>query len=100
MDMIFEILQSYLIILVESFCCIIFFEIFKSGKRKTDSFASRCMLAFCLSLFSCMEAHLLQENVFIRLFVDAGVTALILSFYFREKLGKCFILSVVFVGLL
>ena len=47
-----------------------------------------------------MEAHLLQENVFIRLFVDAGVTALILSFYFREKLGKCFILSVVFVGLL
>lgn len=97
----YEFLQSYSVILVENICCIIFFEIFEDKNKKSDGiFASRWIVVLCLSLCSYVEAYLLQKYVFIKQIIDAGLTALILSFYIKEKYGKCFLLSIIFVGLL
>lgn len=97
----FDFLQSYAIILVETVCCVIFFEIFvDSNKVNNRIFASRWIVVLCLGFCSCVIAYLLQEYIFIKQLIDAGLTALILSFYFKERIGKCLVLSVVFVGVL
>lgn len=58
----FDFLQSYSIILVETICCVIFFEIFEdSNKRGKGIFTSRCIVVIGLSFLSCVEAYLLQK---------------------------------------
>ncbi|MCM1233746.1 MAG: GHKL domain-containing protein [Ruminococcus flavefaciens] len=42
----------------------------------------------------------MQKFLFVRQIIDAGLTAVILSFHFKAGYSKCFVLSVVFVGLL
>lgn len=96
-----DFLQSYLIMLVENVCCIIFFEIFEDRNKRSDGiFVSKCIVVICLSLCSYVGAYLLQKYVFIRQTIDIGLTALILSFYFKARFGKCLVLSAVFVGVL
>ena len=96
-----ELLQSYLIILVETFCCLIFFETFvDSSKQRRGIFSSGMPVVFCLSLLSLIIAVLLDSYGVIRQVVDMTVTAWILSHYFRERFRKCLLLSVLFAGLL
>lgn len=94
-------LQSFSIILVETVCYIIFFEIFAdSNKREGEILASRFLMILCLSLCSFADAYLLQKYEYIRLIVDAGITAMILSLYFKVRFSKCLLIAVVFMGLL
>ena len=94
-------LQSLSVTLVETVCCVIFFEIFADdNKKKKGIFASRLVVILCLSLFSIVEAYLLQQYEYLRPIIDAALTALILSLYFKVRFGKCLVLSVVFMGLL
>lgn len=89
-------LQSYLVVLIETFCCIIFFEIFKS---KT-TWKSMWIAIFFLSILSCAEAVLLREQILIRQIAETGLTFLIMFFYLKPKIGKCLVLSTAFQSLL
>lgn len=94
-------LQSFSVILVETVCCVVFFEIFVgSNKRNQGIFASEFIIILFLSFFSSVETYLLQKYEYIRQIVDAVITALILSLYFRVRFGKSFVLAAVFMGLL
>lgn len=89
-------LQSYSVVLIETLCCIIFFEIFKNK----NTWTSRWIAILCLSILSCTEAILLREQILIRQIAETGLTFLIMFFYLKSKIGKCLVLSVAFQGLL
>lgn len=97
----FEILQSYSIILLETICCIIFFEIFEDNNgREKSILCSRWLIIIGLSIVSCLIVFLLQNHGFLRLIADIGITALILSQHFKMTLIKSMVLSSIFTGLL
>lgn len=95
-----ELLQSFSVVFMETVCCVIFFKIFIDSNGRNKRFTSRLLMIFCFSFLCFVGAYLLQEHESIRLILDVGLTAFILSLYFKEKLGKCLVLSVVFMGLL
>lgn len=93
----FYFLQSYVAVLIETICCVVFFEIFV---EKQNPNRGKIMAIFCSSIISCVTASVFVGNVFIKLLIDIGLTAAIFSIYFKEKFYKVLILYVIFLGLL
>lgn len=97
----FDFLQSYSIILLETICCIIFFEIFEENNTSGKGIlASRWFVILGLSVVSCIGAYFLQNYGFVRQIADVGITALILSLHYKMRFPKCLVLSLVFTGIL
>lgn len=93
----FSFLQSYVVVLVETVCCVIFFEIFV---EKQNANMGKIMAIFCSSIISCVTASAFTGNVFIKLLIDIGVTASIFTIYLKEKFYKILMLYIIFLGLL
>lgn len=93
----FYFLQSYLVVLIETICCVIFFEIFVS---KQNSNIGKLMAILSSSIISCVTASIFVDNIFIKLILDIGSTAVIFAIYFKEKIYKISILYIVFLGVL
>lgn len=97
----FYFLRSYFIVLIETVCNIIFFEIFvQTDRRNRRFFLSKGLVILFLSFLSCANAFFWDRNFLIKQIVDIVLTAVILSLYWREKAGKCLVLSVVYTGIL
>lgn len=94
-------LQSYLFVLVETICCVIFFEIFENkDKENKNAWIARWITILCLSILTFAEANIFQNQMVIRLFTDIGLTTLIMLFYMKERVSKCFVLCIIFEGLM
>lgn len=93
----FYFLQSYVVVLIETICCVLFFEIFI---KQQNANRGKIAAIFCSSIISCVTASTFVENVFIKLLIDIVITAVIFAIYFKEKFYKVLILYVIFLGLL
>lgn len=90
-------LQSYIVVLIETICCEIFFEIFVT---RQNSYIGKIIAIFSSSIISCITANILADNIFMKLVIDIGSTSVIFAIYFKEKIYKISILYFVFLGVL
>lgn len=91
-------LQSFLAIVVELFCCKIFFEIF--AKRRSNNKALNATIVCLFALAYTVVAFLFDDRLFIRLPVLILVIGSAMSAYMRLKLWKAMAISTLFMGLL
>ena len=91
-------LQSFLAIVVELFCCKIFFEIF--AKKRSNHKPLNATIVCLFALAYTVVAFLFDDRLFIRLPVLILVIGSAMSAYMRLKLWKAMSISVLFMGLL
>lgn len=94
-------LQSYIIVFIETICCIIFFEIFEQTKieRKTN-WLSYWMIVISLSTFYLGTAIIFETHMIVKQVVVILLAAVLNSLYRKWTFGKCIVVSTVFQSIL
>ena len=96
-----EVIQSYIIVFIETICCIIFCEIF--GKKESDKenfWLSRWMIVSYLSVVTWCTAIIFASNMIIKQSVVILLSAVFYMLYRKWKFGKCIVLSTIFQSIL
>ena len=96
------IVQSYIVIFIETICCIIFCEIFGSNtelKRK-NVWLSRWRIIFYLSVTTCVTVIALEKHMVAKQVSIIILSASFIYFYRNWELKKCIVLSIAFQSLL
>ncbi|MCI8771363.1 MAG: GHKL domain-containing protein [Lachnospiraceae bacterium] len=97
----FDFIRSYSVVLIEAVCCIIFFETFGERNRTGKGiFVSRWKTVLCLSVFSFPAAAFIRGHVWLKLMFHFALTLVVMSFYMKEEVKKCLLLSIILQGLL
>lgn len=95
------IVQSYIVIFIETICCIIFCEIFGSNtelKRK-NVWLSRWRIIFYLSVTTCVTVIALEKHMVAKQVSIIILSASFIYFYRNWELKKCIVLSIAFQSL-
>lgn len=96
-----EVIQSYIIVFIETICCIIFCEIF--GKKESDKeifWLSRWMIVIYLSVLTWCTAIIFASNMIVKYSVVILLSAVFYMLYRKWKFGKCIVLSTIFQSIL
>ena len=92
-------IESFMIVVLEMFCCKIFFETF-AEKRGEKSILKNHGTIAALIVFVYLAAMFLSNYFLIKQILIIVVTALLMIIYLKMNLGKSIILSAIFQGLL
>lgn len=91
-------LQSSLTIVVELFCCRIFFEIF--SKKRSDNNLINATIVCMFALAYTLVAFLLGDYLVLRMVLFILIIGVAMTEYMRLKLWKALLISALFMGLL
>lgn len=92
-------IQSYLIVLIEAVCCLLFFSSF-CRKREDCTNTRKIIVLFALSVQMCIVAMLFYECFFIKELAEIVIVALGIKSCFEETIKKVVLVSIVFQGIL
>lgn len=92
-------IESFMIVVLEMFCCKIFFETFAEKRRENNILKNHGTIA-ALIVFVYLAAMFLSNYFLIKQTLIIVVTALLMIIYLKMNLGKSIILSAIFQGLL
>lgn len=88
-------LVSYSIVLIETACMMIFFEIFiQDSRNRRQPFIKKWIAIMLMGFFSCGIAFLFIDHTLLKQIIDILWVALATSVYFKEKLSSVCWLSV------
>lgn len=94
-------IQSYIIVLIETICCIIFCEIFRNIElNKNAVWLSRWMIVVYLSTLTCVTTIVFEFNMIIKQIAVILLYALFNLLYRKWKFGKCIAVSTIFQSIL
>ena len=95
------VVQSYIIILIETICCIIFCEKFSNTEMKRKSvWLSHWMIIFYLSVTTCVAAIALEKHMIVKQVVVILLSVFFVYLYGDWSIRKCVVLSIAFQSLL
>lgn len=96
-----EFIQSYVIIFIETICCIMFCEIFgKTESKRNTIWLSHWMIVLYLSILTWGTAFILEAHMIVKQIAVILLSSAFILLYRKWKFGKCVVLSTVFQSIL
>lgn len=97
--MMIYVIQSYIIVFIETVCCFLFFSSF-CQKRETCKNSRKKLVLFLLSILMCLVAMLFYQQFFMKELVEIVIISFCIKYCYEETVKKIILVSIMFQGLL